>query len=118
MFTRDDIWRYAYENYGTTPAYLWEKTPSVGVLRHHPGNKWYAIVMDVPENKVGGHTNTPVDIINLKCDPDMIASLVHQKGYAPAWHMNKTHWITVLLNGTVPGETICQLIDMSYELTK
>lgn len=118
MVTRNDIWRYAYDNYNTSPAYLWEKSPSYGVLRHRSNNKWYAIIMDIPHNKVGGDTNALIDIMNLKCDPDMIASLVHQRGFAPAWHMNKTHWISVILDGTVPDDTIYQLLDMSYSITE
>ena len=36
----------------------------------------------------------------------------------PGWHMNKAHWLTVALDGTVEDEKIKFLVDMSYELTK
>lgn len=40
-----------------------------------------------------------------------------KNGILPAYHMNKEHWITILLDGTVSKEKICELIDISYELT-
>lgn len=58
-----------------------------------------------------------VDVINLKCDPIAAQSLHTRPGILPAYHMNHTQWITVLLDGTVPPEEIFPLIDMSYELT-
>jgi predicted DNA-binding protein (MmcQ/YjbR family) len=38
-------------------------------------------------------------------------------GFLPAYHMNKEHWLTVLLDNTVPEKEIYELIDDSYELT-
>ncbi len=58
-----------------------------------------------------------VDVINLKCDPIAAQSLHTRPGIMPAYHMNHTQWITVLLDGTVPPGEIFPLIDMSYELT-
>ena len=58
-----------------------------------------------------------IDVINLKCDPIAAQSLHTRPGILPAYHMNHTQWITVLLDGTVPPEEIFPLIDMSYELT-
>ncbi len=48
----------------------------------------------------------------------MIGSLRLSKGFLPAYHMNKEHWITILLDGSVEREKIKQLIDLSYELTE
>lgn len=47
----------------------------------------------------------------------MIGGLRKEEGILPAYHMNKEHWITVLLDGTVEKEEICNLIDISFELT-
>ena len=59
-----------------------------------------------------------VDVINLKNLPEMIGSLRKESGILPAYHMNKEHWITLLLDGTVEKKKICDLIDISYELTR
>lgn len=55
--------------------------------------------------------------VNLKCEPEL-AELLRGKYPAvqPGYHMNKRHWNTVELDGTVPEQELRQLIDLSYEL--
>ena len=48
----------------------------------------------------------------------MIGSLRKEKGILPAYHMNKEHWITVLLDGSVEKQKIYDLIEISYDLTR
>ena len=118
MVTRADVLAYAKEKYNTDPERLWAKYPEYEVLRHRKNQKWYAILMDVPGNKVGLETDEVIDIMDIKCEPDMILTLSTQTGFAPAYHMNKKHWLTILLNGSVNDDEICNLLDMSYEMTK
>ena len=40
-----------------------------------------------------------------------------KEGYLPAYHMNKSHWISILLGGAVEAEEIKNLLEMSYEMT-
>lgn len=55
--------------------------------------------------------------INLKCDPDRAVELRDQyEAILPGYHMNKRHWNTVILDGTVPTALIREMIDMSHEL--
>lgn len=114
---RQQIFRFASEQYGTEPEYLWANTPNCAVLRHSSNNKWYAIIMDIPRNKIGLQGNDIVDIINIKCEPVLGDSLRMQEGILPAYHMNKGHWITILLDGTVDINEIFSLIEMSFDLT-
>lgn len=114
---RDDILQYALEYYGTTPEYLWAKYPGYAVLRHQSNKKWYAIIMDIPREKLGLPGGGMVDILDLKCDPLMSGSLLEEKGILPGYHMNKGNWITVLLDGSVEKDLILSLLDMSHELT-
>ena len=51
-------------------------------------------------------------------DTSLIDSFREQPGIFPGWHMNKAHWLSVALDGTVEDEKIKFLVDMSYELTK
>ena len=118
MVTRSDILKYADENFHTKSEHLWAKFPSYEVLRHNRNRKWYAAIMDVPRNKVGLEGEDLVDILNVKGNPDMIVSLLSQKGFFHAYHMNKQHWITIILDGTVADEEIYQLLDISYEMTR
>jgi len=55
--------------------------------------------------------------INLKCKPDeaMVIRDIFE-AVIPGYHMNKEHWNTVILNGTVPTEEIKKMIDTSYSL--
>lgn len=55
--------------------------------------------------------------MNLKCDPDSSVALREEyDGIVPGFHMNKKHWNTVYLDGSVPGKLVKELIDHSYEL--
>ncbi len=58
-----------------------------------------------------------VDILNIKNKPEIIEKLIDNKTYFPAYHMNKKHWITILLDNNTNIELIKMLIDDSYELT-
>ena len=55
--------------------------------------------------------------MNLKCDPDRALDLRDRfEGVTPGYHMNKRHWNTVLLDGSVPGELVREMIGESYQL--
>ena len=116
--TREELFRYAAETYGTEPEYPWMDEPSFAVLRHALGGKWYGLVMTLPRRTLGLAGEGSVDALNLKLDPALVYILRGQEGYLPAWHMNKTHWLTVLLDGSVPPERVRDLLGQSYELTK
>lgn len=57
--------------------------------------------------------------INLKCDPERAVELRERhEGIIPGWHMNKRHWNTVDVTGSVPHRLLLELIDHSYELVR
>ena len=54
---------------------------------------------------------------NVKCDPELAITL--RERYAcviPGYHMNKSHWNTIIVDGTVPRKQLQEWIDHSYEL--
>jgi predicted DNA-binding protein (MmcQ/YjbR family) len=56
-------------------------------------------------------------IVSLKCDPDLAAGLrARYPAITPGYHLNKRHWNTVTLDGSVPDDELLDLIDHSYEL--
>jgi predicted DNA-binding protein (MmcQ/YjbR family) len=56
---------------------------------------------------------------NAKCDPEKALQLRESyDGILPGYHMNKKHWNTVLLDGTLPLQLVRELIDHSYELVR
>lgn len=113
---RQEIFEWVKETYGTEPDYPWKDWNAV--LRHKDNNKWYGVVLEVAESKLGLTGDRIVDVLNVKCDPILIGSLRQQKGYIHAYHMNKDSWISILLDGSVPSEEIKNLIELSYNLTK
>ncbi|TMR10876.1 MmcQ/YjbR family DNA-binding protein [Nonomuraea turkmeniaca] len=59
----------------------------------------------------------PPGSISLKCDPDLAADLrARHAAITPGYHLNKRHWNTVALDGSVPDEELLELIEHSYEL--
>jgi predicted DNA-binding protein (MmcQ/YjbR family) len=55
-------------------------------------------------------------MMNLKCDPGLAADLRERyEAVRPGYHMNKTHWNTIDLDGTVPPQELRTMIDHSYE---
>lgn len=114
---REAVLKYALGQYGTTPEYLFDSDPEIAVLRHEVGRKWYGIIMNVPKNKLGLSGDERVDILNVKCDPAVSGSMCLNDGIYPGYHMNKQHWISILLDGTVEMSMIEMLTDQSYELT-
>lgn len=59
------------------------------------------------------------DTVNLKCDPERAVELREQfEGIIPGYHMNKQHWNTIDVTGSVPQKLILELVDHSYELVR
>ena len=108
---------YARETYGTEPEHLFPETPETYILRHGDNRKWYAVVMLVPREKLGLAGTGSVFLLDVKCGPLLSGSYVGKPGVLPAWHMNKVHWLGVLLDGTAEAETVTELLDISYRLT-
>lgn len=63
-----------------------------------------------------GIANEPLRI-NLKCDPKLALELRDQyEAVQPGYHMNKKHWNTVILDGTIPTPRVLEMIDHSYDM--
>ena len=111
----EEIFEYVQKQYGTVPEYLWSKSPDSVVLRNKNG-KWYAVLMTVEKSKLGLEENDLVDIMDVKCDPEMTSMIIQTYGFLPGYHMNKQHWITILLDGSVSEAKTLDFLDMSYDL--
>jgi predicted DNA-binding protein (MmcQ/YjbR family) len=62
-------------------------------------------------------TGLDFESVNLKVDPETGVDLRERySAVQPGYHMNKKHWITVLLDGSVPDKLLRQWIDHSYDL--
>ena len=103
------------EKYGNQLEYLWEKSPDTAVLRHEDNQKWYAVLMRIPWDKLEKGREGLVEAVNLK--HDQVADLLLNKGIYPAFHMNKRYWISVALDDTLSDSAVLELFEKSWNLT-
>lgn len=100
-------------NYCLSLGHAYEDTPfrdkNWTVVRHVKNNKVFAWIFEK-----AGHI-----WINVKCEPGALE--FWRQAYAsvvPAFHLNKDHWNSIILDGTVPEEEVHEMISQSYVLTK
>lgn len=77
-----------------------------------------ALVMKVAGKMfaVVGDQSQPLTV-SLKCEPAVAEALRDASGaVAPGYHLNKRHWITVTLDGTIDDDDVLAWIDDSYDL--
>ena len=103
------------EKYSNQLEYLWEKSPDTAVLRHEDNQKWYAILMRIPWDRLDKGREGLVEAVNLK--HDQVADLLSQNGIYPAFHMNKHYWISLPLDDTLTDEKVLELFERSWFLT-
>ena len=115
--TKQEFFNLCMDSYNTAPDYPFEDDFETAVLRHADNRKWFAIVMQVSRRKLGLDTDEIVDVVNLKLPTEMFGSFGAADGVYPAYHMNKLHWISVLLPDA-PDDIVQFLVNTSYEATK
>ena len=115
--TREEFETVVLDTYNVRADYPFDEDFETGVFRHESG-KWFAIAMNVSEKKIGRSGDMQIDIVNLKCAPEVIESLAGiERGIYRAYHMNKIHWLTVALD-ECDDDMLRWLLDVSYDLTR
>ena len=112
---RERITQYIQDTYGTEAEYLWADSPDSAVFRHPASRKWYAIIMGALPERLDLPAGRTLDVMNVKCSTIMIGSLLATKGFLPAYHMNKNHWISIVLDNSVSDDQIIPLLELSYD---
>ena len=115
--TKQEFLEYCSGAYGMDPDYPFEKDFETAVFRHIDNRKWFAVIMKVSRRKFGIDSNEAVDVVNLKLPTEMFGSFGAKDGVYPAYHMNKLHWISVILPDS-PDDLIQFLVSASFESTK
>ena len=112
----DKLIDYVRNTYGDELEFLWKKFPKNAVWRRKDTQKWYGILLTVSKQKLGFPNDEPAEIFDFRILPEELETLVDYKTYFPGYHMNKKHWCTIILDGSVPFEEIRSRIDASYLL--
>ncbi len=115
--TKQDFINYCISAYGTVPDFPFEDDFVTTVLRHADTRKWYALVMQVSRRKFGQASDESVDVVNLKMPVEMFGSFGTEDGVYPAYHMNKLHWVSVLLPDAT-DDVIKFLTNVSFAATQ
>ena len=114
---KQEFLEYCSETYGTSADYPFEGDFETAVLRHTDNKKWYALVMRVSRRKFSEDEDEMVDVVNLKIPLELCGTFDLSGGVYPAYHMNKRHWISVLLPD-VSEDLLRRLVDLSFDATK
>lgn len=106
------------EKYHDEPEFAWDKFPDFGIFRNSNNQKWYGLIMNIDKSKIDKDSTGKVEVINVKLNNIEIPNLLIEKGFYPAYHMNKKNWITIILDNTLPDEDIMKYVNISYEYTE
>lgn len=111
------IIEYIKDKYQSELEFLWEKFSDNAIARRTDNKKWYLALLTISGKKLG-LDDEHVEIIDLRGIPEQVEALIDSKRYFPGYHMNKKHWYTICLNGSIKIEEIYKRIDASYLLAK
>ena len=114
---KQQLFEDCFNTYGTSPDYPFDEDFEAAVFRHTDNRKWYAIVMRVSRRKFSFDSDEVIDVVILKLPTEMFGSFGAADGVYPAYHMNKLHWISVLLPDA-PDDIVQFLVNVSFEATK
>ncbi len=117
------IIEYARNKYGDSLEFLWAKFPNNAVLRRKDTKMWYAAILTVANQKLlidsfSGNMEGMSEVIDLRALPEDVEMLLNKEGYYPGYHMNKKHWYTIRLDGSISLQEIFMRIDESYILAR
>ncbi len=94
----------------------WAKYPEYITLKDTETRKWFAAFLRTSGKNLGLSTADIIPLVNVKADPEAVGLITKADGILPAYHMNKKHWISIRLDGTVEIENILPLIESSYRI--
>ncbi len=114
--TKDELIAYVAEHFSVDAEYPWNDENFV--FRHQGNRKWFAVAMSgIPYRRLGIDRDGTVDIADVKCGPLLMDAYRRQSGILPGYHMNKDHWLTILLDGTADDALVRELFEISFGLT-
>ncbi len=111
--------KYVKNKYGITPEILPFSHENYEIYRHTDTGKWFAVFIEKERSAFGLDGDGRTEIVCFKLKDSLLADLLaQQKGYLRGYPAANWSWLSAVLDGTVPYEDICRLLDESYEATK
>ena len=105
---KQDIINYCLTLANTYEDYPFPKDNTSVAMKHLRNKKWFALIMEVKGELY----------LNLKTDPNYSDILRNTYPYIiPAYHMNKEHWNTIIIQEKIDETLVKELIEQSYQLT-
>lgn len=117
MLDREEVFNYVNRKYDVKPDYPWQTYSNFAALRHKDNKKWFALVMNISQDKIGLNGTDEIDVLNLEVRQEFIGPLRKKEGFYKAYHMDKSNWISINLNEINSINHIKDLIAESFELT-
>jgi len=108
--------QYIRGTYGDELEFLWSRFPNNAIFRRKDTGKWYGAMLVLSKRKLAFDSDELVDVLDFRMNTDAVKSVVDGVRYFPGYHMNKKHWVTVCLDGSVPVDEIMNRIAESYKL--
>lgn len=113
--TLDELKEHIHSHYEADSGQLFDEDVTVTVFRRLDNRKWFAAVKNIGCRYLGIDRAGRIDILNVKLEPRVVASLRNRDGFQPAWRMNQNNWVTILLDGSVADDEVFSYLDMAYK---
>lgn len=114
--TKENLIKYIEEEYGVKFDNPFKDSDTL-IFRQKSNRKWFGALLKVTADKLGKEDKKILDILDVKTDPLIKEPMLKKKGVYIAYHMNKVHWLTIVLE-EIKDEDLKFLIDLSFNLTK
>lgn len=115
------ITHYIKSKYSIDAKHPFKTSPEHMTFADPVSDKWFALILKVSYENLGishraDSSESDIFILDVKARPEFISMITQSEGFLPGYHMNKLHWLTILLDGTVDIDTIYTIIDGAYDL--
>jgi len=115
---REHLETYAKKKYGVEPEQLPFNHEDYAIFRHIDTGKWFAVFIVKPRSEFGLNGSGEAEVVSVKVrDPLLADMLMQQPGYLRGFPSARWNWVSIVLDGTVPIEDVCQWLDESYRAT-